>query len=318
MKCILKNQFLLVLVLIATVGCKTENKNTETTGTSPIPVKKTLLKHTVLSDGHPMAIWEKQAENPKGFILFVHGRTWSGVPDFDLQVDDEDLSLMDGLVAQGYTTFAIDLRGYGGTPRDSTQWATPNGASKDILNVLDWISVQNDNSKIHLFGWSMGSTLSLLATQQNANKIASLTVFGYWQDLDFEIPESRSDIQPQKRINTAENAASDFITPGSISENAINTYVKMALKSDPIRVDWKNENEYNDIDPSLIIAPVLILQGELDPVSPTTNQAKLFTRLKSSDKSWIVISGGDHAAFMEAPRKHFIHSFTTFIDRFNE
>ena len=116
MKCILKNQFLLVLVLIATVGCKTENKNTETTGTSPIPVKKTLLKHTVLSDGHPMAIWEKQAENPKGFILFVHGRTWSGVPDFDLQVDDEDLSLMDGLVAQGYTTFAIDLRGYGGTP----------------------------------------------------------------------------------------------------------------------------------------------------------------------------------------------------------
>ncbi len=63
---------------------------------------------------------------------------------------------------------------------------------------------------------------------------------------------------------------------------------------------------------------MLILQGEFDPVSPTTNQAKLFTRLKSSDKSWIVISGGDHAAFMEAPRKHFIHSFTAFIERFNE
>jgi alpha-beta hydrolase superfamily lysophospholipase len=92
----------------------------------------------------------------------------------------------------------------------------------------------------------------------------------------------------------------------------------MALKSDPIRVDWKNQNEYNDINPSLITIPVLILQGEFDPVSTTTNQAKLFTQLKSSDKSWIVISGGGHAAFMEAPRKHFIHSFTAFIDKFNE
>lgn len=318
MKYIIKNRFLVVLTLIAIISCKTEYKNVETTKTNLILAKKALLKHTVLSDGHPMAVWEKKAESSKGFILFVHGSTWSGVPDFDLQVDGENLSLMDGLVEQGYTTFAIDLRGYGGTPRDSTQWATPNIASQDILNVLNWISVQNNNSKVHLFGWSNGSTLSLLATQKNATNIASLTLFGYWQDLDFKIPASPTDVQLQKSINTAENAASDFITPGSISEKAIETYVKMALKSDPIRVDWKNRNEYNDINPSLITTPVLILQGEFDPVSTTTNQAKLFTQLKSSDKSWIVISGGDHAAFMEAPRKRFIHSFTAFIDKFNE
>lgn len=303
---------------MALISCKTEIKNTETTEKTSIPVKKALLKHTVLSDGHPMAVWEKKADNPKGLILFVHGRTWSGVPDFDLQVEGENLSLMDGLVEQGYTTFAIDLRGYGETPRDSTQWATPYRASKDILNVLSWISNQNNESKVHLFGWSMGSTLSLLATQQNATKIASLTVFGYWQDLDFVIPENKSDIQLEKAINTAENAASDFIIPGSISQKAIDTYVEMALESDPIRVDWKNGNEFNDIDPSLITGPVLILQGEFDPISPTINQTKIFTRLKSSDKSWIVISGGDHAAFMEKSRKHFIHSFTSFIDRFNE
>lgn len=318
MKYILKNQFLLVLILTAIIGCKTENKNTETTKTNLILAKKVLLKHTVLSDGHPMAVWEKKAENSKGIILFVHGRTWSGVPDFDLQVDGENLSLMDGLVEQGYTTFAIDLRGYGGTPRDSTQWATPNVASNDILNILNWISVQNDNSKVHLFGWSYGSTLSLLATQKNANNIASLTVFGYWQDLDFKIPSSPINIKLQKSINTPENAASDFIIPGSISQKAIETYVKTALKSDPIRVDWKNENQYNDINPSLITTPVLILQGEFDPVSLTANQVKLFTQLKSSDKSWVVISGGDHVAFMEAPRKDFIHTFSAFLDKFNE
>lgn len=297
------------MVLLVIVSCKTKNAANKIN-------KQSLIKHTVLSNMHPMAVWEKNVKKAKGVILFVHGRTWSGIPDFDLQVEGEDLSLMDGMVEQGYTTYAVDLRGYGGTPRDNTEWASPNIAANDILTVLRWISKQNNNQKIHLFGWSMGSTLSLLATQKNAKDIASLTVFGYWQDLDYTIPKTPN-IKLKKSINTAENAASDFIIPGSISQKAINTYVKMALKHDPIRVDWKNKHEYNVIDPSLITIPVLILQGEFDPIGPSEKQAKLFKRLKTADKSWVVISGGDHAAFMETPRKHFIHSFTQFINRFD-
>lgn len=313
-----KKTFLFVLLLAATFSCKTENGNLEKSKIDSTLVENTLLKHTVLSDGHPMTVWEKKADPAKGLILFVHGRTYSGVPDFDLQVEGEDLSLMDGMVEQGYSTYAVDLRGYGATPRDSTGWMTPDVAAKDILNVLNWISIENANKKVHLFGWSMGSTSALLATQKNAGDIASLTVFGYWQDLDVKIPESPSDIQLEKQANTVEHAASDFIIPGSISQKAIDTYVKMALEHDPIRVDWRFQNQFNKIDPSLITTPVLILQGEHDPIGPTEKQAKLFTRLKTADKSWVVISGGDHAAFLEAPREYFIHSLTSFIDRFNE
>jgi len=317
MKYLLKKQFLLVLLLISTIACKKDNKSDETSKIASNLIENTLLKHAVLSDGHPMAVWEKKTDDAKGLILFVHGRTWSSVPDFDLQVESEDLSLMDGMVEQGYSTYAIDLRGYGGTPRDSTEWNSPDKAAKDILNILNWISVENENRKVHLFGWSMGSTLSLFATQKSAEDIASLTLFGYWQDLDIKFPETPN-IQLQKSVNTAKNAASDFITPGSISQKAIDTYVQMALEHDPIRVDWRYANQYNNIDPSLIDIPVLILQGEHDPIAPTERQAKLFTRLKTADKSWVVISGGDHAAFMETPRKHFIHSFTGFINRFDK
>ncbi len=69
------------------------------------PTKAELVRHTVDSDGHPMAVWEKSAEEPRGAVLLLHGRTWSALPDFDLQVECEDLSLMDGLVEQGYATY---------------------------------------------------------------------------------------------------------------------------------------------------------------------------------------------------------------------
>lgn len=314
MRTILKIVILIIATSVITTSCKTEV-------TTNIPVqlpKNELIKHTVDSDGHPMAVWEKGKNDSKGIILFVHGRTWSAVPDFDLQVEGEDLSLMDGMVEKGYTTYAIDLRGYGETPRDSTEWATPNVAAKDIQNVLRWISKQHNNKKVHLFGWSMGSTLSLLATQQKADDIASLTLFGFWKDMDYKFPVSKRTPVLRKTVNTAKSAASDFIVPGSISEKAVATYVKMALDSDPIKVDWKNVHEYNSLDPALITTPTLILQGELDPIAPTALQAKLFTRLKTADKSWVVISGGDHAAFMETPREHFISAAVGFIGRFNK
>ena len=122
-----------------------------------------LKQHTVDVDRHPIAVWEKSANDATEAILLVHGRTWSALPDFDLQVEGENLSLMDGLVEAGYAVFAVDLRGYGATPRDETGWNTPDRAAKDLAGVLSWIDSHNGwRIKPHLFGWSFGSTHSQL------------------------------------------------------------------------------------------------------------------------------------------------------------
>lgn len=277
--------------------------------------KATLIKHTITIDGHPIALWEKSAIDASETILLVHGRTWSAIPDFDLQVEGEDLSLMDGLVEQGYSVFAIDLRGYGETPRDSTDWQTPDRGAKDIAATLGWIMKhRNTDLPPHLFGWSMGSTISHLATQRNPNLVSSLTLFGYWYDSDMVFPTETEELPtPQKARTTAEAAASDFITPGSISQKAIDTYVKSALKSDPVRVDLRRYDHFNELDPAKVNTPTLILQGEFDPIGPTAVQAKLFERLGTSHKQWTVIKGGGHAAFMETPRAYFIHTLVNFL-----
>lgn len=307
-----------VLISVSVLACQTEPQKVENTEEATAVAENTLLKHTVLSDNHPMTLWEKSADQTKGAVLFIHGRTWSSLPNFDLQVEGEKLSFMDAMVEQGYSAYALDLRGYGGTPRDSTGWLSPGKAARDILNVVDWISIENDQISIHLFGYSMGSTSSLLVAQENPTAIASLTVFGYWQDLDVQIPEDPDDLALKQQVNTPEAAASDFITPGSISQNAIDAYVKSALEYDPIKVDWRKTHQFNGIDPSLITTPVLVLQGELDPIAPAEKQQKLFTRLKTADKSWVVISGGDHGAFLESSKEDLIQAFTSFIDRFNK
>jgi len=280
----------------------------------PLSMAAELKRHTVVADGHPLALWEKSAPGATQAILLVHGRTWSALPDFDLQVEGEDLSLMDGLVAAGYAVYAVDLRGYGETPRDETEWLTPNRAADDVAIVVVWIASAGDWSmRPHLFGWSMGSTISQLAVQRHPDTVASLTLFGYWRDDDMQIPADEPGLEPAKAENTAAAAASDFITPGSISRKAVDAYVAQALAADPVRVDVRHANQYNALDATKISVPTLVIAGEHDPLAPAANQAKLVTRLATGHKQWVTVPGGDHAAFLESPRAYFIHELVSFL-----
>lgn len=272
-------------------------------------------RHTVMADGHPLALWEKSATDAAEAILLVHGRTWSAIPDFDLQVEGEELSLMDGLVSQGFAVYAIDLRGYGESPRDDTGWLTPDRAAADIAIVLEWISNHRTyRIRPHLFGWSLGSTNSMLMAQRRPELISSLTLFGFWRNLDEVLPADKTGISPQRLPNTAEAAASDFITPGSISQKAIDTYVAVSLASDPVKTDLRHFDHYNALDPAQVRTPTLVIQGEFDPIAPTEYQQKLFTRLATGHKQWVTVPGGDHAAFMETPRAYFIDELVTFLN----
>ena len=68
-----------------------------------------------------------------------------------------------GLAAAGYAAYALDLRGYGETPRDATGWVTPDQASKDVAGVIRWVSAQHPNlGPPVLFGWSWGARIAAL------------------------------------------------------------------------------------------------------------------------------------------------------------
>lgn len=262
-----------------------------------------------------MAVWQKGATTDRGVVLLVHGRTWSTVPDFDLQVPGEDLSLMDGLNEYGYATYGIDLRGYGETPRDPSGWNTPSQAAEDIAAVLEWIRGRHPDTPVHLIGWSLGSMSSQLTAQRHPERVDRLVLFGYPTRPGATRATEAPVGEPPMAATTAEAAASDFITPGSISQRAIDAYVAAALEADPVRTDWTAGHEWNELDPGAVTVPTLILQGEHDPLSPSESQALLFEGLETADKAWVVIPGGDHAAFLESPRAYFLATLDAFLGR---
>jgi pimeloyl-ACP methyl ester carboxylesterase len=277
----------------------------------------TLDKFMVQSNGHAMAVWHKQnsdsnTKSSKGSILLLHGRTWSALPDFDLQVEGEALSVMDNLAKQGFDVWALDARGYGETKRDATGWNTPNKAADDVANVLKWITKKSGDLPM-LFGWSYGSMTAQLAVQKYPELSRAVILYGYPVDPYAALPEFTFPDTPPMKKNTAQNAASDFIVKDSISQLAIDTYVSASLAADPIRADWNELAQWAQLDAKKITIPVMFLQGEHDPLALDSVHARMFVEFPNANKQWVVLAGGDHAALLETPKDRLVQSVADFV-----
>ena len=277
-----------------------------------------LERREVRADGHPLSVWSKRPPTKaRGAILLLHGRTWSARPNFDLQVPGRHVSLMDALVAEGYAVYALDQRGYGGTPRDSSGWLTPGRAERDVDVVLDWIAKRESGASATrrpaLLGYSRGSQVAVLVAQRHPEKIASLILFGYPQPPGGVRPTAEPASPPRART-TAAAAGEDFITPAATPPGVKDAYVRMATSMDSVRVDWRLESEFSEIDPAKIHVPTLMLDGERDPYANAAGHPTFFAQLGTADRWWVVLPGVDHAAHLET-QDAFVNALIGFLER---
>jgi pimeloyl-ACP methyl ester carboxylesterase len=273
-------------------------------------------RFTVPSDGHPMAVWARRPANARGSVLLVHGLTWSTRPDFDLQVPGLERSVMSSLAARGFAAYGVDLRGYGETPRDATGWLTPRRAAADVINVLGWIAGQHPAlPKPALVGWSRGGAISQMAAQLAPARVSALVLFGFAFDPDAQFIDVSTADKPQMDKNTADAAASDFISPKVTPPAVVKAFVEQALKADPIRIDLKNDGEFNILKPDRVTVPTLVMYGQQDPGMPDDDAAKFFARLATGDRQLVVLPGADHAAQLEDTHDMWIAAIVNFLSR---
>lgn len=271
----------------------------------------------VVADGHPLTVWVKRPAAPQGSILLVHGRTWSALPNFDLKVEGQQRSVMDAFVQRGYAAYALDQRGYGATPRDASGWLTPNRAAKDLSIVLSWISAREGKARERpvLIGYSRGSQTALLAASLYRDTLSMLVLYGFGRDLDTRYPVTEAPAAAMRQRTTAAMAASDFVTPGAAPPVVIDSYVRQALAADPVRVDWRDEHEFNATDPAAVRVPTLVIHGIADPGITADEDMKVLTRLGTSDRTLVVLPFSDHAAHVEDVQPAWVDAIVSFIVR---
>jgi len=187
-------------------------------------------------------------------VLLLHGRTWSSVPvyhlvgedsiDYDIQDDEEsnnnsnnnnNFSLMEALYNTGHIQpYAMDFRGFGGTPKDDEGYVEPLKCVRDVVSVLKWIQSSSDEGKdassssssssisssssSHrppaLLGWSHGALIAQIVAQRHPEHLSKLILYSsiYNPNIKYSIPPPYAD--PMKQNHQRQSSSSSLAAGG--------------------------------------------------------------------------------------------------------
>ncbi|WP_184381387.1 alpha/beta hydrolase [Xanthomonas arboricola] len=285
----------------------------------PHPGPRTELAQVRADDGQTLAVWSRVPAQPRGTILLVHGRTWSALPNFDLQVADEPRdarSVLAALAQAGYAAYAVDLRGYGGSARDRSGWNTPARAVADVDAVLSWVAHQHPQlPPPALLGYSNGARVALLIAQQHPQAVSALVLYGFPDDVDTAPDTTPAPAQPLRARTTAAAAGEDFITANAAPPSVRAAYVAQAVSADPVRTDWRAMEQFAFQPEQVTTLPVLLLRGVDDPIATQADNAHLYARLRSEDRSWVTLPHADHVAHVEDTHAAWVDAVVSFLRR---
>ncbi|HET7695781.1 MAG TPA: alpha/beta fold hydrolase [Vicinamibacterales bacterium] len=284
----------------------------------PAPRPPGPIKHDVVADdGHHLTVWQRRGALPRATrILLIHGRTWSSLPNFDLRVPGEERSFMEALGTAGLDVFALDLRGYGSTPRDASGFLTPDRAVADVAAVVSWMQQQDARKGgTYVFGLSRGAMIAAMTAQKHPEKVAGIVLLGFGFDPDVRAAPSDPGVRPGRVRNTSDAAISDFITRDAYTGATMSAFVRAALQTDPVLADWRDEQQFNAFVPARVQVPVLLVHGDRDPQAPMSIGTKLFNRFGTPDKWWIILPGADHAAHLEKSAPLLVRTVVNFTRR---
>ncbi|MFC0155480.1 alpha/beta hydrolase [Xanthomonas dyei] len=288
-------------------------------GAQPQPGPGTQLAQVRADDGQTLAVWSRVPAQPRGTVLLVHGRTWSSLPNFDLQVPGEaadSRSVLAALARAGLAAYAVDLRGYGGSTRDRSGWNTPDRAVRDVAQVLAWVARQHpDLPPPALIGYSNGARVALLVGQQHPQAVSALVLYGFPDDVGAPPTDTPTPTQPLRARTTIAAAGEDFITANAAPPGVRAAYEAQAVAADPVRTDWRAMAQFAFHPEQVTTLPVLLLRGVDDPIATQADNAHLFARLHSEDRSWVTLPHADHVAHVEDTHAAWVETVVGFLRR---
>jgi pimeloyl-ACP methyl ester carboxylesterase len=324
----------LALILLACTSVRASDGHGSTSGRADSVTPPILGRaHYAMRDGLRIYLWEKHKAGlddsfaASGKVaLLVHGGTWSGRPDFDLQI--RDYSLMDFLAINGYDVWAIDIHGYGHSDKTDKDWSGVQSAAADVDAAVEYIAKLRGVSSVNLLGWSAGTQRAGLYAMQHQERVRKLILYApHWKGTADYRDRVRKRIENggkplgQYRVNTEAAARSDFVE-GELAqhpqfeEDVVVLYAREAVQTDP-----QSPNAFVDnanvpiLDPQQIVVPTMLIFGEYDYAAKEEDLLPFFSQLKTRDKQYVLLPHGGHALMLEKDHRRFQHQVLGFFDR---
>jgi pimeloyl-ACP methyl ester carboxylesterase len=279
-------------------------------------------------------------------LLFVHGATYPSETSFDLRVGG--FSWMDYIAQRGYDVYLLDVRGYGRSTRPPAMAQPPEAnppfahteeAARDIEAVVDFILRRRGIRRLHLVGWSWGTTTAALYTTRHNDKVARLVLYApVWTPpaaVNAPPPPTTAyrsvtvDAARQRWLNgVPADKQADLIPPGGFD-----AWARAVLDSDPdgarqappvirapngvmadILGGWLRGRRFYDA--AEIRVPTFIVKAEWDTDTPAAMAQGLFASLKNApSRSYLEIGEGTHTLMLEKNRLQMFRAVQGFLEQ---
>jgi pimeloyl-ACP methyl ester carboxylesterase len=282
-------------------------------------------------------------------VLYVHGFTFPS--DLSVFWKFDGNSWADALNEAGYSVWAFDFAGFGGSERypemnDETARPGPllggaNEGAEQIARVVTYILAQSKATRVSIVAHSRGTIPAGIFTMQHPELVDRLVFFGPVAQRQLEIlpdglPSSTSAL-PQWRLVTAKNQHDRFVAevpkghdpvlldrhfqPWAraymATDSTSNAREPQSVKvpNGPLAdlIDaWRGKLAY---DPAGIKSPLLIVRGEWDSLSDNSDAIWLLAAATSSpNKQYVKIPEATHLMLLEEHRDDLYRATNEFLN----
>lgn len=241
----------------------------------------------------PCLIWK--AKRPKACILAIHG---FGLHKATYSKFAKQMNRV------GISVYAIDVRGFGDWVKKGANQIDFNGTLYDIGLALQEIKKRNPGKPIVVLGESMGGAIAMTAAAKYPNMVTGLISSVPAGDR-FDKADSSIDVVKQFLFKGA-NVPMD-VGPQIVGSATKKSGLRQLWLSDPLCRTRVTPNELirfnNFMKRTLKVAtkidkmPVLFIQGSKDKLVRPAGTMKLFNRISSPHKQFVLSTTSEHLIF---------------------
>lgn len=273
-------------------------------------------------------------------VLIVHGATFPSGNAAAWRIQGR--SWMDDLAEHGYAVYALDFLGYGASDDypemaadDSNGPALGNVSSmvSQIESAVAAISARHPNTTVHLIAHSAGTLAAARYTELHPKRIARLVLFG---PPAAPVSPSAGDVRPVRYFDvSAENQFNAFEPrvrqQGKLDLEMFSSWAAGYLATDAnsasrqppsvrvpagmrVALDELERSGKLPYDPTRISTPTLIIQGEWDAVTPSSDSLRLFDQFAAPLKRFVVVSQAGHRMHLEQNRRQLYQEVRVFLE----